>query len=311
MTIQIKWPSQASKGLTSIELYRKVGWNATLDVVNPGTPYKVLDPSATSFTESLNDLTEKTMYSYWVAAVKGDERLIGAKIVQPFYLDTGPGAQAPIRGDWICGYFGRLTKDEFFNRQEVLAQLTATQQGVYQAEPQYWHKFVYRGKILFFPETHQGYASYASVYNAGLMSGDVELAIIPNGSTKTPQNTRVQKDGRQYILRMPWGNTPGEANGWGPKGEWFNTMGRMFGASGSNAADNLVAELGVSQPFWNDIPVLSNSSSNTDIGAVGLIPLYAGNGFYYAYPYRPMAFTSMTGVTTTMYMRYVFELVLP
>ncbi len=311
MTIQIKWPSQASKGLTSIELYRKVGWNATLDMVNPGTPYKVLDAGATSFTEDVKDLTEKTIYSYWVAAVKGDERLIGSKITQAFYLDTGPGSQVPIRGDWVCGYFGRLTKDEFFNRQEVLPQLTPAQQSNYQYEPQYWHKFIYRGKILFFPETHQGYSTYASVYATGLMSGADVLSITPGGVAAVPQNARVQKDGRQYIVRMPWGNTPGETNGWGPRGERFNTMGRMYGGSGGNAVDGLIAELGVSQPFWNDLPVLSNSSSNTDIGAVGLIPLYSTSGFYYAYAYRPMAFTSNTGVMSSMYMRYVFELVLP
>jgi len=311
MTIQIKWPSQASKGLTSIELYRKVGWNATLDVVNPGTPYKVLDAGATSYTEDLKDLTEKTIYSYWVAAVKGDERLIGSKIVQAFYLDTGPGGQVPIRGDWICGYFGRLSKDEFFNRQEVIAQLTTAQQNVYQYEVQYWHKFVYRGKILFFPETNQGYATYQTVYNVGLMSGADELTLIPGGGAKQPQNVRVQKDGRQYILRMPWGNVPGEANGWGPKGEWFNTMGRMYGGSGTNGADGLVADLGVSQPFWNDLPILSTGASPTDLGAVGLIPLYSTSGFYYAYGYRPMTFTSYAGVTTSIYMRYVFELVLP
>ncbi|QQO90642.1 hypothetical protein pEaSNUABM42_00158 [Erwinia phage pEa_SNUABM_42] len=311
MTIQIKWPSQASKGLTSIELYRKVGWNATLDVVNPGTPYKVLDPSATSFTEDLKDLTEKTMYSYWVAGVKGDERLIGSKIVQPFYLDTGPGAQVPIRGDWICGYFGRLSKDEFFNRQEVLAQLTSTQQNIYQNEPAYWHKFVFRGKILFIPETHQGYVSIAGAYAQGMVSGADDLAITPSGTSKVAQNTRVQKDGRQYILRLPWGNTPGEANGWGSKGEWFNTMGRLYGGSGSNGADSFISDLGVSQPFWGDLPVVGNGSAGTDIGAVALIPLLTTSVYYYAYAYRPMSLTSASGVTSPLYLRYVFELVLP
>ncbi|QOC54609.1 putative virion structural protein [Salmonella phage pSal-SNUABM-04] len=311
MTIQIKWPSQASKGLTSIELYRKVGWNATLDVVNPGTPYKVLDAGATSFTEDVKDLTEKTIYSYWVAAVKGDERLIGAKITQAFYLDTGPGAQAPIRGDWVCGYFGRLTKAEFFNRQEVLAQLTTAQQNIYQYEVEYWHKFVYRGKILFFSENPQGYATLQNIYNVGMMSGADDLTITPSGVAKQPQNVRVQKDGRQYIVRLPWGNIPGEVNGWSIKGEWCSTMGRMYGASGSNNADTFVPELGVSAPFWNDLPVLSTGGSAYEMGAVPVIPLYSTNGYYYAYGYRPMSLTSNTGVTTNNYVRYVFELILP
>lgn len=70
MTIRLSWPSQASKGLTAIEIYRKEGWNATIDVYNPGTPHATLSGNAVEFVDNIDTLTKNTTYRYWVAAVK-------------------------------------------------------------------------------------------------------------------------------------------------------------------------------------------------------------------------------------------------
>ncbi|HCJ9458870.1 TPA: hypothetical protein NV912_004710, partial [Escherichia coli] len=127
MTIRLSWPSQASKGLTAIEIYRKEGWNATIDVYNPGTPHATLSGNAVEFVDNIDTLTKNTTYRYWVAAVKDSERLIGNPITQGFYPDTGPGPQTILRGDWASGYFGTVPNTEFFNTAELKLMLTAQQ----------------------------------------------------------------------------------------------------------------------------------------------------------------------------------------
>lgn len=307
MSIVISWPDQTAKALTSIEIYRKVGFDATIDPINPGTPYKTLEPTATSFTEDLADLTEKTIYCYWIAAVKDNNRMLGARIVQGFYLDTGPGNTDLIQGDWSCGYFGPVSPDDFFNFNEVTSQLTAAQRSVYTLAPTTWHKFIYRGRILFYPENGQAYATLNSVYGAGMMFGtdDAGVGPKPNNSGDVVQSARVKKDGREYRIRMPWATVPGTAGAVNYAGEFWCTMARLFGGAGGNSADS------VNGAYWSDKPAQSGASTYQDIGAVPLIPMTNVSNTPYAVPYRPTLNSTGSAASVNGYVRFVFELILP
>lgn len=311
MTIRISWPTQTGKALTSIELYRAVGFDAKLDPLNPGTPYKVLDPTATGYVEDLKDLTEKTIYCYWVAAVKGTERLFGGRIVQGYFLDTGPGPTEIMRGDWACGYFGPVSTTDFFSLNDVRSQLTAAQLSSYNREPVGWHKFINRGRIIFIPEHPQFFGVLTALYNAGMMYGTDDNGI---GTLPTPagvkQNTRVKKDGREYKIRMPWAGVPGTNQLSLTESEWTHTMARLYLAGQDNWADT-TDSLGMSLPIWNDLPLINNTSSYNDEGATYLIPLSGAYGYYF-YAYRPFTWTTMNNVLSyNVYARLIFELVLP
>lgn len=307
MTIRLSWPSQASKGLTAIEIYRKEGWNATIDVYNPGTPHATLSGNAVEFVDDIDTLTKNTTYRYWVAAVKDSERLIGNPITQGFYPDTGPGPQTILRGDWASGYFGTVPNTEFFNTAELKLMLTAQQGNMFVYDPQEWHKFIFRERIVFFPATmHSKTNSVQMAYQYGMMYGTDDVgSIVPLGATATKQDCKVTKDGRTYRIRLPYA-VPYDAvlsrqdyN----NGEWRNTMGRLypvdaqFAALGLGAIDSLARQGATAQP--------------NESGAAVLAPLWSNNIFAYAYGTVPMGISNTAGVGNSATIFFAFELVLP
>ncbi|ANZ50590.1 putative virion structural protein [Erwinia phage vB_EamM_Stratton] len=309
MTIRLSWVSQASKNLTAIEIYRKVGYAATIDVNAPGTPYKTLSPTATEFIENVTDLTEKTIYSYWVVGVKDTERLFGGRIVQGFFLDTGPGPQTILRGDWYCGYFGPVAAADFFTTAEIKALLTTTQAGVVSNEPGTWYKFIYLGKIIFVPATQHGQNILANIYNRGMMFGtDDNGNFVPPGASATKQDVRISKNGRSYRIRLPRGDAyDGKLDQ--INGEWFSTMGRMFLTS-IDTSKNVDAN-GVGRGKMGSLAVLGNSGNQYDTGAQALTPMYSASTIFFAYGYRPDTWSTTSSLSSNVGYSFVFELILP
>ncbi|ANZ48726.1 putative virion structural protein [Erwinia phage vB_EamM_ChrisDB] len=309
MTIRLSWPTQVDKALTGIEIYRKTGWDATIDVYNPGVPLATLAGNATEFVENVANLTSKTIYKYWVAAVKGTERLFSQPITQGFYLDTGPGPQTLKRGDWYAGYFGTLTNAEFFNTTEIKQLLPAARGNLFQYDPQLWYKFVYKGRIIFVPSSRHatGY-SFINAYAQGMAYGtDDNGVIVPSGAAATKQDAKISKDGRTYRIRLPYAldyaaaiGSSGDYN----SGEWRNTMGRMFTGASANFPLQGIAS-------WDSLALLGSTSAINDAGAVAVVPMYTQGTNLYAYGYSPMAFNTNNNVGSAMSMWFVFELILP
>lgn len=309
MTIRLSWASQASKNLTAIEIYRKVGYAATIDVNAPGTPYKTLSPTATEFIENVADVTEKTIYSYWVAGVKDTERLFGGRIVQGFFLDTGPGPQTILRGDWYCGYFGPVAAADFFTTAEIKALLPTNQAALFSNEPNTWHKFIYLGKIVFMPGTQHAQAIFSNVYSRGMAYGtDDNGSIVPSGITATKQDARITKNGRTYRIRLPRGdaydNKLDVVNG-----EWFSTMGRMF--NNANDSSKTLDANGVGRGKFGALPLLGTGGTQSDLGAQCLMPMYATGTVFFAYGYRPDSWTTTSSINSNIGISFVFELILP
>lgn len=312
MTIRLSWPSQASKALTSIEIYRKVGHSATIDVNNPGSPTATVAGDATQYVEDVANLTEKTVYTYWIAAVKGTERLFSAPIVQGFYLDTGPGPQKLLMGDWYAGYFGFVSNQDFASREDIIGAnsgLTAAQIAQYKYGQTGWYKFVYKGRILFYPNVRTGYANFADVYNAGMAYGvDGVGAIVPVGANPTSgvaQNAMFTKNGYKYRVRLPYAlDYPvAVASTDYDNGEFRNTFARLF-ANNNNYSDK-------DQGKFASLPLLSAGSSTTEAGTSAMVPLYTNQNALYNYGFNPTSIT-FSGIASGLFsMFFVFELVLP
>lgn len=307
MTIRLSWPSQAGKGLTAIEIYRKEGWNATIDVYNPGAPHATLSGNAVEFVDNIDTLTKNTTYRYWVAAVKDSERLIGNPITQGFYPDTGPGPQTILRGDWASGYFGTVPNTEFFNTAELKLMLTPQQGNMFVYDPQEWHKFIFRGRIVFFPATmHSKTNSVQMAYQYGMMYGtDDDGSIVPLGATATKQDCKVTKDGRTYRIRLPYA-VPYDADISGQdhnNGEWRNTMGRLYPVGAQFSPIGLGA--------IDSIPPQGSTAQPNETGAAALAPLWSNSIYAYAYAYGPMVISNSSGIGNSTTIFFAFELVLP
>lgn len=313
MTIRLSWPSQASKALTSIEIYRKVGHSATLDINNPGTPTATVAGDATQYVEDVANLTEKTVYTYWIAAVKGTERLFSAPIVQGFFLDTGPGPQKLLMGDWYAGYFGVVSNQELASRDDIIGAtggLTAAQAAQYKYAQNCWYKFVYKGRILYYPNVRTGYANIVDVYNAGMVYGvDGVGSAVPQGANPAggvPQSAMFTKNGYKYRVRLPYVldyGVTGTSTDY-DSGEFRNTFARMF-ASTYNYTDPK------DQGKFASLPLQSNGTTTTEIGATAMAPFYNTQFAFYNYGYNPTAITNSAIGSNTFSMFFVLELVLP
>lgn len=232
MSILLNWRQQPGQQLDSIEIYRFAP-RAVPDPNNLGTPYVVLAGTATSYEDTAVD--NYATYQYRVVSVKGTDKVMGLPIVQAYYPQTGPGPQDLLRGDWWNGYFGTLTPEEFFlNAAELngLMGQTFSNQNV-----ALWHKFVYKGKILFIPDTPTttGY-TYNQMYSYGLVWGTNDTGkFTPSGQSARNQYRTVKKNGYEYIVRLPqavdrgayssaWYN---DMTAW-LDSEWANTWCRLF-----------------------------------------------------------------------------------
>lgn len=302
MTIRLSWPSQAAKALTAIEVYRKVGWDATIDVNAPGTPIATLSGNATEYIEDVTTLTNKTIYKYWMAAVKGGERLIGAPVTQGYFLDTGPGPTELIRGDWESGYFGSLTPTEFFNVAELKGLLPSLA-SFFMTDPVLWHKFTFRGTIVFIADRRMGNTSFQALYQNGLVYGTNTVGnVVPNGATATNQWRTVDKNGRRYSIRLPRAGAIDALNPYTDTtvGEWRRTMSRLHQSALANA-----------QPKFSDLGNLQAQSDGAGLGTTVLSGMYSNQYACIVDGASPDSVTISNSLTGQAAYRFAFELILP
>lgn len=299
MSIILNWKQQPGQTLDSIEIYRYVNPRQSVNPVAPGEPIVTLPGNTTTYEDKTTE-AYKT-YQYRIVAVKGTEKVMGLPIVQGDFPMTGPGPQELIRGDWHRGYFGTLTNEEFIlNHVELngLIGFTAWNQA-----PTLFHKFVFKGRILFIPDTMtRSGTTWNDQYQQGLAWGTDDYGYPPQGLSNVTQRRTFNKDGFEYVLRLP---RLGDYNyshsqylngsGYLLDGEWHNTYASLFRYSGT------VRRFG-------DLPTRSGTSV-TDITST----LFA-NGYDRATPwyYRASYPDSPTWVSqnTSATVFHVIELVL-
>ncbi len=147
---------------------------------------------------------------------------------------TGPGPQELIAGDMDCGYFGRVTQTELITPAGVLSQLPSPFNAYAPAIYTVWHKFIYKGKILYFPNgilMKSTLVSAITIYNAGLLYGTDDFGPVQVGAAPVNQRRIVKAGRHEFIVRQPrltdspdktWdGVTPPTS------GEWHDLILRM------------------------------------------------------------------------------------
>ncbi|MEY5681666.1 hypothetical protein WI971_23760 [Salmonella enterica subsp. enterica serovar Corvallis] len=236
MSIILNWKQQPGQTLDSIEIYRYDGPRQSVNPVSPGEPIATLPGNTTTYEDKSTE-AYKT-YQYRIVAVKGKEKVMGLPIVQGDFPMTGPGPQELIRGDWWRGYFGTLTNEEFiFSYVEMNGLI-----GFYawNNSPKLFHKFVYKGRILFIPDTYtRSGTSWNEQYRQGLAWGTDDFGSAPAGVTNTNQRKTFNKDGYEYVLRLPRladynyvHSSYFIGSSYLLEGEWHNTFASLFRYSG-------------------------------------------------------------------------------
>lgn len=299
MPITLNFAQRKPQALDNIEIYRKTPGNATIDVNAPGTPLATLPGDATSYED--NAVENNTTYRYWIAAVKDGERVFNTPTAQGFFLDTGPGPQKLLYGDWHAGYFGTVTPAELFTNTEMNGLVV----NMFSSAVGAWHKFIYKNRILFMSDNSIINASPQFIYNQGMMYGQDGNGYVPGWATARNQRRTVTKNGYEYVVRLPylfdykfWTSYVGSGNTeLYLDGEWFNTFARLYNYNGQF-------------PRFDDIPVGPIDSVTAQQSAFFAAMNNTSSQWYNRPPYPESPSWSNYG-TTTIRSIAVLELVLP
>ncbi|ECG1252575.1 hypothetical protein DRU65_02645 [Salmonella enterica subsp. enterica] len=299
MPITLNFAQRKPQALDNIEIYRKTPGNATIDVNAPGTPLATLPGDATSYED--NAVENNTTYRYWIAAVKDGERVFNTPTAQGFFLDTGPGPQKLLYGDWHAGYFGTVTPAELFTHAE-LGSLTVN---IFGYAVSAWHKFIYKNRILFMSDNAIINTTPQQIYSQGMMYGQDGNGYVPGWATGRNQRRTVAKNGYEYVVRLPYlfdykywtafvgsGNTELYLDG-----EWFNTFARLYNYGGQ-------------LPRFDDLPVGPTDSTTAPQSAFFAAMSNSSVQWYNRPPYPESPSWGNYG-TSAIRSIVVLELVLP
>jgi hypothetical protein len=202
MPIKLDWIDH-NASVETHNIYRSLN---KIDQGNLGVPVATVAGNVTTWTD--NTVQRGVTYHYVVTSVQGVDEAPSAEFVIAYIPYTGPGPQTLARGNWEYGYFGRVPLEDIFSAVEFLQATGMTSLStVNAATGNYWHKIVYKGKILFYPNVHVASAlSWLSLYQAGLVYGLTPVADWP-AQIKTlygtpAQGKTISQSVHQFVVRL-------------------------------------------------------------------------------------------------------------
>lgn len=204
MPIKLDWVDH-NVAADSRKVYRSL---TKIDQGNLGTPIATLAGDALTYTD--NTVQRGVTYHYVVTNVVGEDEAPSAEYVMAYIPYTGPGPQALIRGTWEYGYFGRVPLEDLFSAVELcnICGITSAIGTVDTGVNNYWHKIVYKGKILFYPNNRIASAiTFLSLYQLGLAYGNRPSSEWP-AAIKTQygvidQTKLVSSNNHKFYVRLP------------------------------------------------------------------------------------------------------------
>jgi len=254
MPIKLDWIDH-NVAADSRNVYRST---TKIDVGNLPAPLAVLPGNALTYTD--NTVQRNITYHYVVTSVQGADEAPSAEYVIAYIPNTGPGPQTLLRGTWDYGYFGRVPLEDIFSATEFLTACDMSALSTVNATSgNYWHKVVYKGKILFFPNLMiASTLSFQSLYQKGLVYGLEPSANWPS-AIKTllgtiEQGKIVTSQGNRFVVRLPTSR------------ETLATTGTTSAQLRGGEIDKVFAGLYLNREFNVDnIPAMDESSSTIGV----------------------------------------------
>lgn len=204
MSIKLDWVDRVASP-DSHKVYRST---SKIDQGNLGSPLATLAGNALTYTD--NTVQRGVVYHYVVTSIVGTDEAPSAEFVIAYTPYTGPGPQEIIRGNGELGYYGRIQLEDIISASDLVAScdLLGTGLIINPAANNYWHKVIYKGKILFFPNQFIATTlSYTTLYQRGLVFGNAPSASWPQaikdtgGAPVAAKVLNVMNHG--YVVRLP------------------------------------------------------------------------------------------------------------
>lgn len=260
MSIKIDWTAMSPDSLT---LY----WSDTAftPATLPGTK-AVLSPSDTTYTDTT--VPDGGTRYYMLEAIKAGAATQHSQcMLHGNFSKTGPGGNKVLRGDWKAGYMGFVPTAQLLTISQLRTAAGATSLGSAPADGTMtgWYKFVFNGKILFFPNAvcaTVGTHTWSTIYNLGLAYGvdgpgaaPFNLTTVganPNIPVTVNQKKVVTVGADSFLVRLPKYSTlptdtsvPDKTSCKGS--EWWELMCSL-------TSQIAVADVPLMSPFkWSDI----------------------------------------------------------
>lgn len=211
MGIKLDWNNPNAALTKEIKVYRSLSKITDLGLA---TLIATLSAAATTYTDTEAPLN--TVAHYQLVFVGLDDQLYpcGSRPYGNFLNGTGPGAQDLMCGTWECGYFGTVPVGQIYTPDELrtalnTASISGVTAGVTNAQMTLWHKFVWEGKIVFYPQGYLiGGIRWSTIYNKGWMhgiDGPGPRPITSNVPAAIDQKVLLTKSGFTYRVRTPKG----------------------------------------------------------------------------------------------------------
>jgi len=290
MSNTLKW-TNPNISFDEVQIYRSEVKPTANEI--PTNKVATIIDGATTWTDDTAALNK--YYWYWVAVKIGTEIVYGYPTMAINMPYTGPGPQELMAGDWYRGYFGAISSADFFTNAELHTWVGSG--NLYNIAHQ-WHKFVFNGKILYYPERYiVSSLSWNTLYTAGVVYGvDGPGPATGHGLTPVNQRRLITKGEHSFVVRLPrCQNTPDYSYVTRQvfDSEWYMTMGSAFGT-------------------YNPAPALDLAEVNATPFTTGFHPFaeFNATGPAYLSGVQPASPSSGSPRTTGGNWRPVLELVL-
>jgi hypothetical protein len=260
MSIKIDWSPMSADSLTLYWSDSPFTWNTL--------PANTVALGASDVTYTDTTVPDKSVRYYMLEAVKaGAATQYSQCLCYGNFSKTGPGGNTVLRGTWEAGYMGFVPAAQLFTISGLRTAVAASNQlGGAPADGTMtgWYKFVFKGKILFFPNntfSTAGTSTWSQIYNLGLVYGVDGPGAAPFSLTAAgaqpaiaaPVNQKkvVTAGSDSFLVRIPKNSTlPTDQNvpdrSTFKGSEWCELMCSMTTAV-------LAADVPLLQPFkWGD-----------------------------------------------------------
>lgn len=207
MPIKVEWVDPNGEG-AAINIHRSL--TPMLDEANLPAPIGTVSDGSKVYID--NTVVRNQLYYYRLSSLGkagSSELVITPNKAMAYMPYTGPGPQSIIRGNWECGFFGRIPMGSLISQSEMISLITAGGSPVENATTDNeWLKFVYKGKIIFFPKYPlAGTISWEMIYRSGLVYGDIpeaEWSAYPKTTYGViTQKKRITIGNHEFTVRNP------------------------------------------------------------------------------------------------------------
>lgn len=211
MPIKIEWVDPNDEG-AAVNIHRSL--TPMLDEANLPAPIGTVSDGSKFYMD--NNVVRNQLYYYRLSSLGkagSSELVITPNKAMAHMPYTGPGPQSIIRGNWECGYFGRMPINSLIAQSEMMSLITAGGSPVENVTTDNeWHKFVYKGKIIFFPKYPLcGTIAWDMIYKSGLVYGDIPDTEWPAWVKTTygiiTQKKKINVGSHEFTVRNPTSRT--------------------------------------------------------------------------------------------------------